>query len=175
MYKYQFSCCFVHYTKYNLLKRVICQSFTFSLSNRKEKERKPPLIIKLVLLCTRNCMAKNGKSKHWFLWHLVPTIDICCMDVRKHPGIVATIDICCMDVRKHPGNVLCQFWQRDLGTMSKFRPNLFQKKSLDQNGLIKVSIWNDFFWSEFGRNLDMDPYIITYKNFILLSSLFYFI
>ena len=29
--------------------------------------------------------------------------------------------------------------------------------SLDQNGLFKVSIWNDFFRSEFGRNLDMAP------------------
>ena len=37
--------------------------------------------------------------------------------------------------------------------------------SLDQNGLFKVSIWDDFFQSKFGRNLDMAPYVACISTF----------
>ena len=30
---------------------------------------------------------------------------------------------------------------------------------LDQNDLLKVIIWNDFFRNKFGRNLEMVPYV----------------
>ena len=47
--------------------------------------------------------------------------------------------------------------------------------SLDQNGLFKVSIWNDFFRSEFGRNLDMAPKIQAIDGVIAYFIQFAFI
>ena len=40
--------------------------------------------------------------------------------------------------------------------------------SKDQNDLLKVIIWNDFFRNEFGRNLDMVPYLsFSHLSFLL--------
>ena len=53
--------------------------------------------------------------------------------------------------------------------------------SLDQNGLFKVSLWNDFFRSEFVRNLDMAPkdthksfgiFFLSFNFFLVASSIY---
>ena len=42
--------------------------------------------------------------------------------------------------------------------------------SLDQNDLFKGNIWNDSFWNEFGRNLDMGPKVINIISLCLFQD-----